>query len=345
MEVIKVAESPLLAGRAEALDLLTPERLTKNCWFTQYDSVDADAWDSAFEQYYVIPNGEIAAMGGGIQAQYNRMMSLDYTDKHNINTLKLSFPKIACAFERVLAQHTERSRRIELWKKCKSGWGTEWDAQPFCTYARELGLTIEEQMIEREFPHKRANDIRIQMEQWNDWVDTRLDTTYEDRIVVMLDFEQGLVEFSKILKNHGVPHVILQIELSDAGQHGGHQQMHLCGDGFAGTKAVNGEMYMDNDLVEFVNTHREQVPVILFNSHIPEGISLYHTRRLHVMSMDQSYANISQMIGRINRLCHTTREDKELYLYVYGNSEEESLYMSEMTRRASWPRINPVKSF
>jgi hypothetical protein len=63
------------------------------------------------------------------------------------------------------------------------------------------------------------------------------------------------------------------------------------------------------------------------------------------MSMDQSYANISQMIGRINRLCHTTQEDKELYLYVYGNSEEESLYMSEMTRRASWPRINPVKSF
>ena len=224
-----------------------------------------------------------------------------------------------------------------------------WSPIPLQVRAEELKLDDEKKLIVDRFPSERV--MRASQgtgdDPTEDWVmlmQESLKAACEDRVVVMLDFDHGLIEFSRILTHHKVPHAILQIEKTDLDQNGGHRQLQLCGKGFKGDLSVNGQTYFDNQLVDFVNENPHEVPVILYNSYIPEGVSLYNTRYLHVLSMDESYTNVSQMIGRINRMCNTTFNEKQLYMYVYKNSLEKDNYEKEVETRATWPRLNRYKS-
>jgi len=357
-EFISVPESKILKERATALRLSTLKedlRLYKHCWYTHYDLSMAAAWD-VYERKrrkrYTQPIEPLASMG--IEDQYNYILSRVYKEDDgrgkkymDTYTLKSLYPKMGYAFENVMSQYEEREKRIEFWTDCAEQWKQigsfpeRWMLQKRALVAKatSLGLTREVSILNDEFPDPGAALISTEFSDTGQEITRNINNAYDDRIVVMTDFEFGIIEFSKLLLSNKVPHVILQIEKAGDELHGGHKQLQLYNKGFSGKKSIRGT-YMDNDLVAFTNANREHIPVILFNSYVPEGISLFHTRRLHVLDMGASYTNISQMIGRINRLCHTTDEDKELYFYVYENSDEQDKYVAEVNKRLNWPCLN-----
>jgi hypothetical protein len=260
---------------------------------------------------------------------------------------------MAYAFENVFRQYEDRKKRIIFWNSCKENLDTAHDSmvqvlQKLKRQAESLCLVDEQNILDHEFPMKpiteegRQNGESDPVIEWGIRVTNSLESAYQDRVAVMTDFKHGIIEFSKVLVTHEVPHVIVQIEKYVSVQTGGQKQMQLCGNGFKGEKTANNQTFKDEGIIEYVNNYREEVPVILFNSYVPEGVSLLHTRHLHVLPMSETYTNISQMIGRINRLCNTTQQDKMLYMYVYKGSTEESNYNSELNSRLTWPHANPT---
>ena len=349
---IKVPESNLIANRTKGLKFDDgPARLTKHCWYTQSD-FQIDDWD-AYNNDYEVPD-ELKGMT--IKDQYDFILGIDdYRTATNMGVLKTLFPKMAFAFEKVLKQYDTRKHLIDLWEECQLQWKQlapytqRWASarNRLAVRAGEMHLKDAEKKIKNMFPDSKYTSSsedrgdQDQVKDWTDLMDNELDAAYDERIVIMTDFDYGIIEFSKLLISHKIIHVILQIEKSVSIMTGGHSQLQGCADDFNGGDRSEYGTFMDNKLVKFVNDNRKTVPVILFNSFVPEGISLFHTRHLHVLTMDTDYTNISQMIGRINRLCHTTHNDKEIYLYYYENTKEKDQYEKEYATRQRWPSLNP----
>jgi hypothetical protein len=326
----------------------------KHCWFTQFDLPDAEEWDKEWNtNTYKIP----ACFNSTKQfrGQYDAIMSVKFcSNPQQLPTLKALYPKIGHALKKVYDQYQERKLKLFLFEFCRSQWKNLDINSNWSKYT----ITVQNMFLENgamavirngKLPD---NTSTVLVTNWKKFVSDRLIELYEDRIVIMTDMNHGLMEFSKLLVNEEVPHAILQIEGFDKRQIDNHKQLQLCEKGFDTTKkATNGTSYMDDDLIKFVNAHnvkpaakREErwknIPVIMFNSDIPEGVSLYNTRYLHILTMNRDHTNISQMMGRINRLCKTTKKQKEIYMYVYEDSDEKTNFLKEESKRQSWTHLN-----
>lgn len=355
---IGVKPSDILVNRGKKLDIENEKdffRLSKHCWFTQFDMVDdLEGWNNyAVARGYEMPNEFNAANWKTFDIQYNNIMKLTFS-KAGFNLLKIFYPKIGYALEKVYEQYKQRKLGITLFKWCKQKWthlpriqDKKWDKYTndvIKLFKNNNTMSLLDNIIlpsqhNIERASKRGDTDVIK--EWKHYVDEKLEELYDDRIVIMTNFDHGLIEFSKLLVNENIPHTILQIEGSSEKQTGKHNQLQLYDTGFDKSKvSTNGVTYMDDELVKFVNSNKENIPVILFNSHIPEGISLYHTRNLHILTMDTTYANILQMMGRINRLCRTTKKKKDIYMYVFTDSKEQLSFSTEEKKQNSWPYLN-----
>lgn len=353
---IDVPESIYIKNRTKALGIEKEKsgRLSKHCWYTRGDFPTSGKWDAVSNKYET-PGIENGGNNPGIRQYYDRIMTEKW-DRNNIHILKQLYPKMAHALENVMIQHHVRDRRIQFWSTCKTQWDKIQDQSNYTDWgnsvhieqlANALKLTDELQKVKLYHPDyigSGKNTTDQQKQHWGELITTELDAAYDDRIVVMTDFDYGIIEFSKLLSAQSVSHAILQIEKTVSQVTGDRKQLQGYDKDFEGSRSIYGT-FMDNTLVDYVNKNREHIPVILFNSYVPEGISLLHTRHLHVLTMDTLYTNISQMIGRINRLCNTTKNDKEIYLYCYTDSYEKQRYHTEYSKREDWPRLNPVSSF
>ena len=342
---IEVPESTHLTRRAKETGL-DVDRLSKHCWFTEFDRQGAPDWEK-IDYKSNLPELDKRS----ILDQYDYLMSQEYsgTNPKSMDLLKEVYPKMARVFDRVLIHTTTRSRRLEFWKYCQDHWNRQkatprlWDSQGPITKAHQLGLKTDVGIMYPKHHTSAANS----REEWEEYVSRQLLDTRQDRSVVMIDIDHGLIELSRLLTRATIPHVILQIENSSSRQTGDVEQIQLCGAGGLSTselqRAAGGTTFMDDGLTKFVNMHVDEIPVVLFNSYVPEGISLFDVRNMHVVSMTDSFTNISQMIGRINRMCRPTQQDKCLYMYVYKGSREKFKYCNEENTRKRWPHLNLVE--
>ena len=157
----------------------------------------------------------------------------------------------------------------------------------------------------------------------------------ESRAVVMCDPNHGLFECSTFMNTAKIPHMILRAgELGYTRIHG---QVHHC---TLPTQAPIKSIYADEHLIECINDETSDVPVVLYNSNIPEGLDLFGFRYIHILSMHERYTKIQQMSGRINRMCHTTIADKEAFLYGMDDTDELETYQAAERAHTGWPCLN-----
>lgn len=358
IQFVDVEPSQIIKRRSDTIGLpVNYQRLGKHCWFTQLDiTMVAEMFDMELKSHnFELPTQSVEPILKSdmtITEQYDSIMKQDYTTDSKLNILKRLYPKLGYTFEKIYDQYVKRRNRIEFWEHAldrisKGEFNPEFK-KDLVRKATQLDLLKKDEDVDKidEIPSNSVGFGDDEEEGWKESIGHFLKEAYEDRIVVMIDFEYGIIELSKILLHHRVPHVILQIEISGIDSTGEHKQLQLCGEDLENDvnikRAVIGSRFKDDDLIKYVNSRDgvENAPVILFNSYIPEGVSLYSARRLHVITMDESYTNISQMIGRINRLCHTTSKDKEIYMYVYTDSQEKSEYQQVVNERNGWPYLN-----
>jgi hypothetical protein len=363
---VTVPKSKTLQHRADKLDL-DEDRISKHCWFTQFDKRYHQQWDKDLTKEAYKPPTEKHddwitrnLKDKPIRDQYTFLMSRTYSAADELSALKELYPKLGFAFENIRIQTRLRTARITFWKKCQSLWngmkGTQdrFSTESYKKFETALevhqthnDMTAEKESLTDDFPHivrKRKADIQGDAPSekvWEDIMELSLKKAFEDRIVVMMSFTHGLIEMSKLLANNKVPHVILQIENMPKKVIGDHQQVQLCGETLTPEdKSSNGRTYKDDVLVNLVNENTETIPVIIYNTMFPEGISLYNTTQMHILSTDHPYAEVTQMIGRINRMCRTTYNTKTLYMYIFQDSDDESKYVAEVKKRSGWPMLN-----
>ena len=338
---ITVPKSDIISNRAKLYGMVgefANPRLDTHCWFTHFDFMNYPDWDTLIEKHHP---GDYR--NGGIKEQYRRLMSPSADTNAYIADMKKYYPKMAFALENVLDQYNHRDKNIKFWTKCLE-LDKKSDYQSMYTYAEELSMV--EELGNSHYPYDaEIKDAENRGDKdphahWIENVNESLKTAYEDRIVIMTDLEHGIIEFSTILEKFKITHVILQIEKRTAAYTGSQKQVY----GYAGDLDTKDQTIIgtlkDNKLVQFVNDNPQNIPVVLFNSFVPEGISLFDTRNLHILTMDTTYTNITQMIGRINRLCHMTKENKRIFMYCYKESGEEARYRTEIKNREGWPCLN-----
>jgi len=348
IKYITVPKSDEISDRAQKYGMVgefANPRLDTHCWFTQLDFVNYPDWDTLIEQHVNhIPDDLKDDKNGGIKEQYRRLMTPTGSNtKLYIATMKKYYPKMAFALENVLNQYYHRENNIKFWTKCLE-LDKNSDYNSMRKYAEDLDMVRELENYnypsEWQIKDAKKRGDTDPHENWIDNVNESLKTAYEDRIVIMTDFQHGIIEFSTILEKFKITHVILQIEKRTAAYTGTQKQVYGYEDGLDQVDTTTIGTLKDNKLVQFVNENPQNIPVVLFNSFVPEGISLFDTRNLHILTMDETYTNITQMIGRINRLCHTTKENKRIFMYCYKDSDEEARYRAEIEKRKAWSCLN-----
>jgi hypothetical protein len=184
--------------------------------------------------------------------------------------------------------------------------------------------------VYEDYPKLELADKTLKIEN-----DKRRIDNIENRSVIMLGFDDGLGMLAKILTNLKIPHIISQVEGSakDRYRPQTHPQIYL-GPDLKKSKSITANQkdgfYLDTFLTDYYNSHRESMPVMIYNSYRPEGVDLFYTTNMHILSTEMStFEQLEQMVGRINRLCHTTNEGKNIVFYYPENISPVLSSMSE----------------
>jgi hypothetical protein len=348
---IEVKDSEDLKERSTALGLEQEEIISRNCWLTHFDKTQHAAWDKAMlvDKIYTPRKEELK--NKSILEQYDFLMSDLRSDA--LSLLKDTYPKMGYALEQILRQLRHRDARTMFWKNLAT-----LPPQSLESYMgfldrlehrdTTLDLSSDRAKVREYCPmmattrSAEARGDTSPTETWYEIVQTQRKRASEDRIVVMIDFRYGLVELSKLLALRGKAHVILQIETTSRRVTGNLAQIHGVSHSLPETTKSATGRYKDDVLVDFINEHTEDVPVVIYNSQNPEGINLQHATHMHVLPTSDSYTALTQMVGRINRMCHTTYNEKTVYMYVYPNSGDEKRIQDEHDKQTKWPRLNTL---
>ena len=152
-------------------------------------------------------------------------------------------------------------------------------------------------------------------------------STKNTRHVVMISESKGLHEMSRLLQGQNRPHVIINIESFRSSLN--IQQFNLIDrpDSMRFRQHTKTKRVLDNDLLAFIHSEAcGPEVVILYNSFLPEGISLFRMTHMHIIDADDDYQNLRQMMGRINRMCHTTETNpKVIRVYCMENKHKDIL--------------------
>jgi hypothetical protein len=163
----------------------------------------------------------------------------------------------------------------------------------------------------------------------------------EKRSVIMLSFDNGLGILSRILTKLNLSHVVSQVEDTTTRSYRPqtHPQIFVSKEDqeTLGKKNViipsvddsnnmsKGGFLKDTIVTSFYNDHADTIPIMLYNSLKPEGVDLFHSVYMHVIPTGKEFKSLEQMVGRINRLCHTTHADKEIMFYIFNQDDAERI--------------------
>jgi hypothetical protein len=166
------------------------------------------------------------------------------------------------------------------------------------------------------------------------------DYTKTARHVVMISESRGLYEMSQLLRVQKKPHIIINIELFK--RPAPIQQVNLIElpvhMDFRHNRQ-NGRI-LDDDLLSFIHSEACGPEVIIvYNSFLPEGISLYRITHMHIIDVDEKYGNVQQMMGRINRICHPTDIDPKIIRFYCMEPKCDSLYQQFHTPREQFTQL------
>jgi hypothetical protein len=144
----------------------------------------------------------------------------------------------------------------------------------------------------------------------------------EDRIVVMIDMEHGLIELPRIMTSLGMNHTVSQVaDMNDTRVLCGNLQQISHPD-----ESYQTTFLPETDITRLYNENPLKYPIMIYDAQHPEGIDLFQTTNMYIIPEFQSPPKLVQMIGRINRMCQTTLNDKNVFIYVQNDSDDETVY-------------------
>ena len=169
----------------------------------------------------------------------------------------------------------------------------------------------------------------------------RADLTEKDpmlkRRVVMVSVSSGLESMMQILTLHEIPHMVFGLDM--VSRFAGSQVYHP--DTKFATKVTSNKfgklkwnmkkvrkdkghvlMLSDESIIDYFNSRQnKQFHVLIFNSYLPEGISIYNTSKSTLLTNYDDPKVTDQALGRVNRMCAALKGQNKQLTLLLGNNE------------------------
>jgi hypothetical protein len=230
--------------------------------------------------------------------------------------LGLLYPKLSPMLCTFLQKNSERERGIQFYDKLL--------IRDWATVNKSL-LREEARNISRII----QGDVEKHGHEKGKWINSSLTKLLEDRSVLMLDLDHGLGILGRILVHQNITHVISQAALMESAYFLPVEEnqyfLSVSKEFYNGDKLrsdcdklekISLHRYVDTGITNLYNNHPRDIPVMIYNSIYPEGVDLFHTTNMYVIPSESEFSQLDQMVGRINRLCHTTSQDKKITFYT-----------------------------
>ena len=173
-------------------------------------------------------------------------------------------------------------------------------------------------------------------------------TDLEDkRRVILIDIISGLYPLMDLLRKTETPYVVLGLGNSIAkGIY--REQIYYPGkkpyklESFIEnkmkkktvSKVYSWDIYQEQYINNLFNEMGEFFKVLIFNSDMPEGIDIYHTTNITLVSNFDDIKKSVQGVGRINRLCHAIKgKDKQISTMRFEDEDDKyGDYLKEVNK-------------